>query len=279
MLINRPLAPRMQAALGQPLVFEYKPGGSGTIGALAVSQAPADGYSILVADNGPITIIPSAKSVGYDPTKNLTPIGVVGEGTYAITINSAFPANSLADLVRISRAMPQTVVYGSPAVGGPGHLFMELFHSVSGADLTHVPYKGGAQVITDLLGGHIPMAMVSPGTALPFVRSGKLRVLAITSAKRSSIFPDVPTVAEQGYPGFDAGVWIALFGPANLPTDVTDKLRMGLEVALADLATKQSLRDFGFEPGTSSTEPFSSRVRAETSKWGALIKERGIAFE
>ncbi|MGE4243783.1 Bug family tripartite tricarboxylate transporter substrate binding protein [Ramlibacter sp.] len=277
--VGRAIESGMQAALGQPLVFEYRPGGSGTVGALAVANAPADGYSILVADNGPVTIIPSAKSVGYDPTKNLTPIGVIGEGAYAIAINAAFPARTLADLVRLSKAKPKSIAYASPAVGGPGHLFMELFAGASGADLIHVPYKGGAQVMTDLVGGHVPIAMVSPGTAVPHVQSGKVRVLGITTTKRSSVFPDVPTIAEQGYPGFDASVWIALFGPGNLPADVTDRLRKGLETALARPESQRQLRDFGYEPGTTSTVPLAARVRAEVEKWGTLMKARGIVLE
>lgn len=277
--VARALEPGLQTALGQPVVFDYKPGGSGAVGVQFAAQSAPDGYSILLVDNGPITILPAGKKVGYDPESSLTPIGVVGEGGYAFAAHSSFAAKTLADLVKISKARPNTVLYGTPAVGGPGHLSVELFQTMSGADLTHVPFKGGSQVITDLLGGHIPLAMISPGTAVPFVQSGRIHLLAVTTPKRSPLFPDVPTVMEQGYPEFDASVWIGLFGPARLSAELTERHRRALAGALANAETQRALREFGFEPGAASTESFPPRVRTEFRKWGTLMKSRGIVLE
>ena len=277
--VMRPLEPRLQASLGQPLIFEYRPGAGATVAAGATAKAPADGYTIHITDSGPMTILPNGKQLGYDPLTAFTPLGMVCEGCSVIAVHPSVPAHNLTDLVKLAKARPGTITYGTSGIGGSAHLSGELLQAMTGAELVHVPYKGGSPAAVDLVGGQIPMLFASTGTALPFIQSGKMRALAVTSIKRSSVLPDVPTVAEQGYPGYDATVWFALVAPARLPADISARLHGALQGALADPAAQQALRRQGYEPIPGAADIVSARVRADLAKWGQLIRDKKISFE
>ncbi|MCJ0763315.1 tripartite tricarboxylate transporter substrate binding protein [Variovorax terrae] len=277
--VMRPLEPRLQAALGQPLIFDYRPGAGATVAAGLTAKAPADGYTIHITDSGPMTILPNGKQLSYDPTSAFTPLGMICEGCSVIAVHPSVPAKNLADLVKMAKARPGSLTYGTSGIGGSAHLSGELFQAMTGTELVHVPYKGGSPAAVDLVGGQIPMLFASTGTALPFIQSGKMRALAVTSASRSSVLPEVPTVAEQGYPGYDATVWFALVGPARMPADASSRVHRALQGALADPAVEQALRRQGYEPILGPADVMQARVRTDLAKWGKLIRERKISFE
>src|SRR6266480_2747816 len=216
----RPLARALEPLLGQPLVFEYRPGNAGGVAMEAIARAPNDGYSLYYFDSGPLTVAPHLGKVGYDNIKSFTQLGhVCGSGSMLV-VHPSTPFWSVADVIAHSRREPDKWSYGTSGVGGPHHLSGEYFKSVTGANLLHVPYKGGGPAMTDLMGGQIPMLFSSLGPAVGAVKSGKIRPLAVTSLKRSAAFPDVPTMDELGLKGFDSTAWYGVLGPAGLPQEV-----------------------------------------------------------
>lgn len=277
--VARPLEPHFQSALGQPLIFDYKPGAGATVAAGLTAKAAPDGYTIHITDSGPMSILPNGKQLSYDPTRDFTPLGMICEGCSVIAVHPSVPARNLTELLQLARAKPDTITYGTSGIGGSAHLSGELLQTMTGVQLVHVPYKGGGPAAVDLVGGQIAMAFASTGTALPFIQSGKIRALAVTSATRSSALPDLPTVAEQGVPGYDATVWFALVGPAKMPQPIAARLHQVLQQALQEPAVQQALRRQGYEPIPGPAEAMASRVRADLDKWGKLIRDKNITFE
>lgn len=277
--VARPLEPKLQASLGQPLVFEYKPGAGATVAAGLTAKAAPDGYTLHITDSGPMTILPNGKQLNYDPNQAFTPLGMICEGCSVVVVHPSVPANNLRELLQLARARPGSISYGSSGIGGSAHLSGELLQAMTGVQLVHVPYKGGSPAAVDLVGGQIPMLFASTGTALPFIQSGKMRALAVTSATRSSALPDLPTVAEQGVAGYDATVWFAMVGPARLPADVAARVHRALQSALLDPAVQQALRRQGYEPLAGPADVVATRVRADLAKWGKLIRDKNITFE
>src|SRR2546425_3109172 len=213
----RPLARALEPLLGQPLVFEYRPGNAGGVAMEAIAKAPNDGYSLYYFDSGPLTVAPHLGKVGYDSLASFTHVGhVCGSGSMLV-VHPSTPFRTVADVIELSKREPDKWSYGTSGVGGPHHLSGEYFKSVTGANLLHVPYKGGGPAMTDLMGGQIPMLSSSLGPAVGAVKSGKIRPLAVTSLKRSAAFPDVPTMDELGLKGFDSNAWYGVLGPTGLP--------------------------------------------------------------
>src|SRR3989440_1390010 len=231
----RPLARALEPILGQPLVFEYRPGNAGGVAMEAIARAPADGYTLYYFDSGPLTVAPHlASKIGYDPFKSFTQLGhVCGSGSLLV-VHPSTPFKSVAEVIELSKQEPNKWSYGTSGVGGPHHLSGEYFKSVTGANLLHVPYKGGGPAMTDLMGGQIPMLFSSLGPAVGAVKSGKIRALAVTSLKRSAAFPDVPTMDELGVKGFDSTAWYGVAGPAGLPREVVARWTQALAKAGAD---------------------------------------------
>src|SRR3989440_2230271 len=216
----RPLARALEPLLGQPLVFEYRPGTAGGVAMEAMARATPDGYTLYYFDSGPLTVAPHLARVGYDPIKSFTHLGhVCGSGSLLV-VHLAAPFRSVNDVIEISKREPDKWSYGTSGVGGPHHLSGEYFKSVTGANLLHVPYKGGGPAMTDLMGGQIPMLFSSLGPAVGAVKSGKIRALAVTSLTRSAAFPGVPTMDELGLKGFDSTAWYGVLGPPGLPPEV-----------------------------------------------------------
>src|SRR2546421_10241907 len=236
-----PLARALEPILGQPLVFEYRPGAAGGVAMEAIAKAPADGYTLYYFDSGPLTVAPHVGKIGYDPFKSFTQLGhVCGSGSLLV-VHPSTPFHSVADVIEASKREPNKWSYGTSGVGGPHHLSGEYFKSVSGANLLHVPYKGGGPAMTDLMGGQVPMLFSSLAPAVGAVKSGKIRALGVTSPRRAAAFPEVPTMDEAGLKGFDSTAWYGVLGPARLPREVVARWTHALARAGSDKALMEQI--------------------------------------
>jgi tripartite-type tricarboxylate transporter receptor subunit TctC len=283
----RPLARALEPLLGQPLVFEYRPGNAGGVAMEAIAKAPADGYTLYYFDSGPLTVAPHLARVSYDNLASFTHLGhVCGSGSLLV-VHPSTPFRSVAEVIAASKREPNKWSYGTSGVGGPHHLSGEYFKSVTGANLLHVPYKGGGPAMTDLLGGQIPMLFSSLGPAVGAVKSGKIRPLAVTSLHRSPAFPDVPTMDEVGRDGgraaalrgFDSTAWYGVLGPAGLPREVVAKWTQVLAKAGADKTVLDQINATGCDTEILSPAKTVERIKADYEKWGRVVKEANIRAE
>jgi tripartite-type tricarboxylate transporter receptor subunit TctC len=274
----RPLEPRLQASLGQPILFDYRPGAGATVAAAFTAKAAPDGYTLHLTDSGPMTILPGGKRLPYDAFESFTPIGMVCSGGTLLVAHPSVAARNVPELVALLKAKPG-MTYGTSGVGGAGHLAAELLQAMAGVSMTHVPYKGGSQAVTDLVGGQVPLLFSSMATAIPFVQGGKINALAVTSSTRASALPDVSTVAEQGLAGFEASVWFAMVGPARLPADIVARVNAAQNAALADPAVQAAIRKQGYEPQPGSPADLARQIRLDSDKWGKVIRDAKIAFD
>lgn len=277
--VARPMQSKIEAAIGQPLIFEYKPGAGATIGAEFTAKAAPDGYTIHYADSGPIAILPNGKKLSYDPVKSFSPIGIACSGGTALVAHPSVTANNLEELLRLIRAKPGGMTYGTSGIGGAGHLAGELFQSMTRTEMVHVPYKGGGPAMVELLGGQVPLLFASMPTAVPHIKSGKIKVLAVTSATRSSALPQTATLAEQGLVGFEATIWWGLLGPAGIASDIVQKLNSAMNAALSDPQVAEKVRSQGYEPILSTPADCAARIVADLAKWGKVIRDAKITFE
>jgi tripartite-type tricarboxylate transporter receptor subunit TctC len=275
----RPLARALEPILGQPVVFEYRPGNAGGVAMEAIAKATPDGYTLYYFDSGPLSVAPHLAKVGYDPIKSFTHLGhVCGSGSLLV-VHPSTPFHSVRDVIDISKREPDKWSYGTSGVGGPHHLSGEYFKSVTGAKLLHVPYKGGGPAMTDLMGGQIPMLFSSLGPAVGAVKSGKIRPLAVTSPQRSAAFPDVPTMDEAGLKGFDSTAWYGILGPAGLPSEVVTRWTRALARVGADKAALEPINATGCDAQILSPEKTIERIKADYAKWGNVVKDAGIKAE
>jgi tripartite-type tricarboxylate transporter receptor subunit TctC len=275
----RPLARALEPLLGQPLVFEYRPGNAGGVAMEAIAKAPPDGYTLYYFDSGPLTVAPHLAKVGYEPVKSFTHLGhVCGSGSLLV-VHPTTPFHSLEDVITISKREPDKWSYGTSGVGGPHHLSGEYFKSVTGARLLHVPYKGGGPAMTDLMGGQIPMLFSSLGPAVGAVKSGKIRALAVTSPQRSAAFPDVPTMDEAGLKGFDSTAWYGVLGPAGLPHEVVSRWTRALAKIGADKAALEPINATGCDAEILPPDRTIEKIKADYTKWGRVVKEASIKPE
>jgi tripartite-type tricarboxylate transporter receptor subunit TctC len=275
----RPLTRALEPLLGQPLVFEYRPGNAGGVAMEAIARAPADGYTLYYFDSGPLTVAPHLAKVGYDNLKSFTHLGhVCGSGSLLV-VHPSTPFHSVAEVIDASRREPNKWSYGTSGVGGPHHLSGEYFKSVTGANLLHVPYKGGGPAMTDLMGGQIPLLFSSLGPAVGAVKSGKIRALAVTSPQRSAAFPDVPTMDEAGLKGFDSTAWYGLLGPAGLPQEVVTRVTQALAKAGGDKTLLAQINATGCDTEILTPSQTVEKVKADHAKWGRVVKEANIKAE
>ena len=276
-LIARVVAPRLAAALGQSVIVLNKPGAGGNIGAQAVARAPADGHSLLVASSAILAISKWVyRNPGYDPDRDVAPIVLAGKVTNVLLVNPSVPARSVRDLVRYARNQPRDLAYASMGTGTTGHLSGEMLQMLAGIELQHIPYKGSAQALRDLLGGYVDMMFDNLPTALPLVRSGRLRALAVTTAQRSPFLPDVPTLAEAGVRGFEAYAWFGFVAPAATPPAVLDRLNAEIGKILADPGVNGELTRIGITVGGGSRADFARLVAEESRMW-RMIAEKSRA--
>src|SRR5580765_3864490 len=275
----RPLARALEPLLGQPLVFEYRPGNAGGVAMEAIARAPTDGYTLYYFDSGPLTVAPHLSKVGYNNLASFTHLGhVCGSGSLLV-VHPSTPFKTPADVIEASKREPNKWSYGTSGVGGPHHLSGEYFKSVTGAQLLHVPYKGGGPAMTDLMGGQIPMLFSSLGPAVGAVKSGKIRALAVTSLARSAAFPDVPTMDELGLKGFDSTAWYGLLGPAGLPREVIERLTQALAKAGADKDLVARINATGCDTEILAPAQTVEKIKADSAKWGRVVKEANIKAE
>jgi tripartite-type tricarboxylate transporter receptor subunit TctC len=275
----RPLARVLEPLLGQPLVFEYRPGNAGGVAMEFMARAPNDGYTLYYFDSGPLTVAPHLSKVGYNNLSSFTQLGhVCGSGSLLV-VHPSTPFRSVQDVLDLSKRDPNKWSYGTSGVGGPHHLSGEYFKSVTGAQLLHVPYKGGGPAMTDLMGGQIPMLFSSLGPAVGAVKSGKIRALAVTSLTRSAAFPDVPTMDELGLKGFDSTAWYGLLGPAGLPREAVERLTQALAKAGADQDLVARINATGCDTEILSPAQTVEKIKADYLKWGRVVKEANIKAE
>ena len=275
-IVARTVGQKVSAGLGQPVVVENKPGAASNIAIRQLIESPADGYTVMLVANG-LTANPFLYTQQpFDPNVDVVPITLVARLPVVIAVNSSSELKTLKGLVDASKAKPAGVSYGSPGSGSTPHLAVETFARAAGISLTHVPYKGGAPAITDVLGGQLPMVAVNAVEVLPHVKAGKLRVLATLSAERVATLPDAPTIAESGFQGFEASVWHAFIAPKGTPPAVVERLRAEVHKALADPEVKERLAGLGAVASPTSSQDLATLVRTEHERYGKLIREAGI---
>jgi tripartite-type tricarboxylate transporter receptor subunit TctC len=271
-------AQQLTTALGQPFIVENRAAAGGAPAALYVAKSPPDGYTLLAANPGPLTVGPQLKPVGYT-LKDLAPIILIAKTPSCLAVSSKMPAHDFKQFVALAKSQPGQINYGSPGIGTVGHLTTELIATQAGIKLNHIPYRGAAQVTTDLIGGSIDMTVMQVGTCIPLVRQGKVRALAVTSLTRAPQLPDVPTMAESGMAGFDTNNWNGLLGPAGLPPAVAKKISDVIAKQLTTTEAKDWLSEQGYVPARESQAAFGSFLAAETTRWGKLIKAANIKLE
>lgn len=279
-IVARPLSVLLGDRLKEQIIIENKGGAGGSIGADLVAKSAPDGYTLFMGTVGTNAINGSLyKQLPYDMTKDFTPIALVATAPVVIVVNSNDRIKTLAELIAEARAKPETIAFGSAGNGTPGHLTAALFESTTQVKLKHIPYKGSAPAITDLIGGQIPLAFDPIQSVLPHITSGKLRALAVTSKTRSPLLPNVPTVAELGYPQFESTAWWALFAPAKLPESITKKLRMDTEKVAQSAAFRERLGNLGVQPNTDFKESLANFQTSEIAKWARVVRDSGATID
>ncbi len=277
--IARSVGQRMAATLGQPVVVENKPGAGTNIAVKALTSAAPDGYTLLLAANA-LAVNPSLfEPAPYDLDRDITPVALVGRVPVVFTVREGSAIKTVAELVAAAKAKPGSVTVATPGNGSTPHLAMELFQHTAGLQLRHVPYKGGAQAITDVLGGHVDVVAVNALEVLPLVKAGKLRVLAVMSAERSAVLPGVPTVAESGYPGFEASVWYGFVAPAGTPKPVLAAVHDAVQKALASTEVREQLAAAGGVTLAGPPEQFARLLKSDAARYGKLIRDAGIKLD
>jgi tripartite-type tricarboxylate transporter receptor subunit TctC len=273
----RIVAKKLSENIGQSVVVENKVGAGGNIAAQHVATATPDGYTIHLTSVGPMTVAPAMqKSLPYDPKKDIAPLTMDMIFPNVFVVHVGVPAKTLAEFVALAKSKPGEVTYGSAGIGGAGHLAGELFKQAAGIDMIHVPYKGGGPAMTDLLGGRISMYSAVPSTVQPHIESGKLVALASTGARRTAVMPNVPTVAESGYPGFEAVNWYAFVASSKVPKEILDYWNRELVKVLKDPGVAAELAKHGLEPAPGTREEFARYIDSETEKWGRVVRSANI---
>ena len=276
----RMLAEKMQDALKQPFVIDNRAGAGGSIGTEAAVKSPADGYTLLAASSGPVSIMPSLQKIPYEPLKDLTLIGLITRNPYALVVAANFPANNAKEFVALLKANPNKYTFASSGTGATAHLVAELFNSQAGIKARHVPYKGSAPAITDVMGGQVDYMVETVAAVAPHIKSGKLKTFGVSIAKRAAALPDVPTLAEAAnLPDYDIGAWIGYAVPAGTPRDVVVRLSGEMQKALAAPDLKERLLNAGLDPADVTFDQLPAFMRREQERYAAIIKGANIKVE
>ncbi|MGZ8155450.1 MAG: Bug family tripartite tricarboxylate transporter substrate binding protein [Burkholderiales bacterium] len=275
-LVARQIAPKMSQALGRQVIVDNRPGANGVISNELIMRADPDGHTIGFGHIGTLVISPVITKVPYDVQKDLAPIGQVVSLQNIIVVTPSLPAKTLKEYIALARSKPGEMLYASSGSGSPGHLAAVLLETMTGVRMTHVPYKGGGPAIIDLVAGHVPSFFAVISTAVPHVRSGRIRAIAVTGAKRSEALPNVPTVDESGVKGYAATNWYGMLAPAGTPSPIIDRLNREINNALKAPDVVTFLKDNGIEPAPTTPEEFARHIQSEQKKWTPIIRKSNI---
>jgi tripartite-type tricarboxylate transporter receptor subunit TctC len=278
-ITGRYVAQKLGDSLGQQAIADNRPGANGTIGLELAAKAVPDGHTLVIGQTGNLAISPSLTKVGYDPGRDFAPISLLIASPHALAVHPSLPAHSLKGLVTLARARPGQLNYASTGSGSGGHLGMELLKKATGTDIVHVPYKGGTPGLTDLVAGHVAMMFTSALSTAQFQKSGKVRVIAVGSLQRSPSMPDVATIAESGYPGFEVISWWGLLAPSAVPKDIVARLNSEVTKVMAAPDARDRIAALGADITTTTPERFAAYIRSEQAKWGQAIKESGARVD
>ncbi len=279
-LLARIIAPKLSEQLGQPVVVENRAGATGNIGAELVAKAPADGYTLLMGQAGNLTInISLMAKIPFDPVRDFSPVTMVASTPNVLVVHPSLPVRTVKDLIALAKAKPGQINYATSGIGSPGHLAAELLNKSAGIRLVHIPYKGAAPALLDVVAGNAHLYFTSAVSAQPFIPSGRLRMVAVASAKRSPSLPEVPTVAEAGFPEFDVSSWWGVVAPASTPREVVMRLQTEIHRVIALPEIRAKLAEQGLDIATNTPEQFAAYIKSETAKWAKLIREVGVKPE
>ena len=278
--VARITAAKLTESLGQPVLVDNRPGASGMIGTDVAAKAPPDGYTLLLGTQTVLVVAPILYGKAtFDPLKLFSPVALIGSTPLILVTNPSFPAKSVKELIALAKAKPGEFNFGSGGVGTTPHMAGELFNSMAGIKVVHVAYKGEAPALTDIMGEHLHMMFSNVSAALPHVKAGKLRGLAVSSMERLAAAPGIPTVGESGVPGFEAETWFGLLAPAGTPPEIVKRLNTDVLKALTKPDVKEKLASLGLTIAGSSPERFSAYIKSEYGKWAKVIKDAGIKME
>lgn len=275
-VVARTLGQALSTEVGQPVIIENKPGASTNIAVKTLIDSAPDGYMLMLTANSLASNMALFNPPPFDAEKDVAPVALVGRVPVVIAAGSSSPYKTLADLVSAAKAKPGTINYASPGNGSTPHLAVELFAHAAGIKLSHIPYKGGAPAITDVLGGQLPLVAVNALEVVPHVKAGKMRVLASMSAKRSAMLPDAPTIAESGWPGFEASVWYGVIAPAKTPPEVIEKLTAAVQKALASGEVQSKLTAVGGEVAYGTPQQFAALIHSERVRYENVVRQANI---
>lgn len=279
-ILARVVGQKLSESWGQPVIVDNRAGAAGNIGTEVAAKANPDGYTLIMGTAGTHGINVSLyRHLNWHPVKDFSPVSLVAMVPNIMVINNALPFKSVRDLIAYAKANPGKLSYGSPGNGSTAHLSMELFKSMTGTNLVHIPYKGSAGVLADVMGGQIAVTIDNMPPYLPQVKAGKIRALAVSPAKRSSAAPDIPTIAEAGVPGYDSGAWFGLLAPAGTPKDIVSKLSVETARILKLPDVNKRISELGAEPVGSTPEEFAALIKSEIAKWAKVIKDANVELQ
>src|SRR5258706_574581 len=276
----RVVAAKLQEALGQPFVIDNKPGAGGAIGSEAVVKSTPDGYTLLAASSGPLSIMPNLQKVPYEPLKDLAPISLVAATPFALVVNPSFPANNAKEFIALVRANPGQYTFSSSGTGATAHLFTELFNSMAGLQARHIPYKGTPPALTDIMNGQVTYTVETVAATAAHIKSGRLKTFGVSTAKRTAALPDVPPLAESaGLPQYDAAAWIGYAAPAGTPRDILLRLSAEIGKALQSEDLKERMVNLGLDPVSTTPDEMATFMRREQERYGDIIRKANIKIE
>ena len=279
-IVARTVAAKVSESLGHQIIIDNRVGAGGIIGTEQVAKAAPDGYTLLMGSNGPLAIVPAyTPKLGYDPLRDLAPVALVTVMPFLLVVHPALPVRSVKELVALAKSKPGQLNFASPGNGSTNHLAGELLKVLAGIQIVHVPYKGASPAATDLMSGQVQLMSGDLSTLMPFVKVGKVRALAVTGAARSSLMPQMPTVAESGVPGYDASGWFGILAPAGVPKDVVGRLNADINKALALPDVRERLAVLGGDVTAGTPEQFGAHLKREFDKWAKVIKAIGLKPE
>jgi tripartite-type tricarboxylate transporter receptor subunit TctC len=279
-ILARVIGQKLSEGLGQPVIVDNRPGATGIIATEHVAKSAPDGYTLLHVTAGTHAINASLyKKLPYDPVKDFTHVIMTGSAPNILVVHPSFPGKTVKELIDLAKAKPGQLTFGSAGTGSTLHLSGELFKAMAGVDIVHVPYKGGAPAMTDLLGGRLTMIFDSISQATAHIKAGKIRPLAVTTAKRVPAFPDVPTIAEAGVPGYEATAWFGIVGPAHIPPDILKRLNSELDKILKMREVKDKFEELGTETVGGTPEQFTAHIKKEVAKWAKVVEFSGAKVD